>query len=475
MLPKFVQYYNPVFILPCIFLLGSISLKAQTAIFFDGFEGGALTNNWVLEDVYEPDSETLPNFGWGKVNANFGAVGKRGGTNKLYCAALRHGGTTTSPTYPDETTGTAIWREIDLTGYHDAYLSFWYIARIPESSLFMDSFDVYINGDPVFSTWDLWEPVKTWTQVTIPLRDYVGEVITLRFEFNTDEGNESDPDFDTYTKFDGVYLDDVLVYGDKNRFIPDYNKDGNADIIFQHTDGRIGAWNMNINGTPDFLTNYVVRSIATAWKVVGHSDLDWNGSADVIFQHNIDGRLAAWMMNGSIQQSIQFLPAPNAGWKAVAMNDYNNDGHRDFIWQHTDGRMAVWYMNGTLRSSAQSINKSVTKGWIVAGVADFDYDGYKDILLQRTSDSVLSFWKMSGLNYSGTGLNILAGTSGVVFKGWQVVQITDFNHDGHIDLLVQHTDGRTAVWFLNERTIVTQKILRGGIKLPPGWIVIGPK
>jgi FG-GAP-like repeat len=135
------------------------------------------------------------------------------------------------------------------------------------------------------------------------------------------------------------------------RSVGDLNGDGRSDLFWQHQgDGRISVWLMDgvrvISGV--LLSPSQVAD--TNWKIVGTADFDGNGSRDLVWHHQGDGRIAVWFMNGTtlIDGSLTSpSQVPETNWKIRAVGDLNADGKPDLIWQHiVDGRISVWLMNG---------------------------------------------------------------------------------------------------------------------------------
>ncbi|MFN7140214.1 MAG: hypothetical protein ACK4UN_12840, partial [Limisphaerales bacterium] len=265
----------------CLFLMLGLASRTfgQTTVLFEGFEDPvAFTNNWVVESNY-PDEEdaTL----WGVVNSSFGREGVRSGTNKAYCAAIKADGTigylnnATVPRYPDDMSA-YMARDIDLTKFKSATLTFWYKAKIFPGNdeefdeFFNDFMTVYIDDDPIFSTDTLTDPVTQWTKVSIDISAYVGTICNLKFEFESDFSSQDD----SRTAGEGVYLDDILVTGHiANR--PDYNKDGWRDILFQNSETRLAIryfTNFTFGTKSDLIRNGV--PVGNGWRVVGQSDFD---------------------------------------------------------------------------------------------------------------------------------------------------------------------------------------------------------
>lgn len=83
---------------------------------------------------------------------------------------------------------------------------------------------------------------------------------------------------------------------------------------------------------------------------------------------------------------------------------------------------------------------------------DFNGDGRSDLLLQ-SSDGNTAIWEMNGLSaFAGA----VVGNPGTF---WNAVGSGDFNGDGHADLLWQAADGTVAIWQMNGTAIVLGAVL----------------
>src|ERR1043165_6491665 len=99
------------------------SLWSQTTILSEGFEG-AFPGLWTV-GYSDPEGSDAT---WKDVDAAFGGEGAHTGNWKGYCAGIGYGGTSANPTY-DVSMSAFMARQVDLTGYSDATLSFWF--KIP--------------------------------------------------------------------------------------------------------------------------------------------------------------------------------------------------------------------------------------------------------------------------------------------------------------------------------------------------------
>lgn len=152
----------------------------------------------------------------------------------------------------------------------------------------------------------------------------------------------------------------------------DFNRDGQEDVLFQSTDGTLAVWLMN--GTQQASASLLTPSNPgdRNWQVAASGDVNRDGKADIVFQHT-DGTLAVWYMDGTSLSSAALIEPANAGagWKVVAVGDLNADGKTDLIFQHTDGTLAMWAMDGSKLTSAALLDPSNPgdAAWKVVGAA----------------------------------------------------------------------------------------------------------
>jgi FG-GAP-like repeat len=99
--------------------------------------------------------------------------------------------------------------------------------------------------------------------------------------------------------------------------------------------------------------------------------------------------------------------------------------------------------------------------------SDFNGDGHSDILWQNVNGQV-SIWGMNGMALVSNALVNPSnpGTS------WQAIGAGDFNHDGHSDILFQNSStGQVSIWEMNGNSEIG-----GGVvptNLGPDWKAIG--
>jgi hypothetical protein len=239
------------------------------------------------------------------------------------------------------------------------------------------------------------------------------------------------------------------VYGD-------FNANGTADLVFQNADGRVAAWLMN--GTSTAATANLIGA-GTGWSVTHLADLDGDRKADILFQHT-DGRVYAYRMDGLTVAGGRELLGAGLGWSVSHTADLNGDGKTDLVLRHTDGRAHLWLMDGTTVIGGGSLLPAGS-GWNAVATGDVNGDGKADIVFAHDDGR--------GYLYLMNGATVIGGTGFLApGSGWTVSHTGDFNGDGKADLLFRHTDGRAFLYLMNGATFgAGASVLDAGT----GWTV----
>jgi hypothetical protein len=260
----------------------------------------------------------------------------------------------------------------------------------------------------------------------------------------------------------------------------DFSGDGAFDIIWQHqTQGWLSVWKMNGTTLQSGESLYPDRVADTDWKVVGTGDFNGDGHPDLLWHHQTQGWVSAWLMNGLRQVTgVSLVPdrVADTAWKIVATGDFNGDGMRDILWQHdTEGWISVWLMNGTTLMDGRLLtpDRVASPEWRIAGSGDFNGDGKADIVWQNDDNGWLSVWYMNGTTMTeGVWLN----PADVGDTNWKIRAVGDLNGDGKPDLLWQHLgDGSVAAWFMDGINQIGGTLLTPSSVPDLGWKIVGPR
>jgi hypothetical protein len=262
----------------------------------------------------------------------------------------------------------------------------------------------------------------------------------------------------------------------------DFNRDGWLDLLWHNqTSGLVSTWLMSgtqiVSGEPFARLFEPYRRTDTNWKIVGAADMDRDGWVDLVWQNSADGRLAfSTTLNISVQQERALSPdvVVDTAWKIKAVADFNQDGSPDLVWQHdANGGIAIWFMDGpTMRAGVPlGPGQVMDLGWKIVGSGDFNRDGWQDLVWQHQGDGRISVWKMRG---SALLEGDLISPGQIFDLDWKIRGVGDINGDDMPDLIWQHRiSGDVSTWLMNGTTMMAGI----GIGRVPdtSWQIVGPR
>jgi hypothetical protein len=260
--------------------------------------------------------------------------------------------------------------------------------------------------------------------------------------------------------------------------MPDFNRDGRIDLLWYHqTDGRVAAWLMNGTTMVQSASVGFTQVADVNWKPVGTGDVDGDGHTDVVWQNIADGRVSTWFLSGlAVRSGDVFAQVADLQWRIRAVGDFDADGRADLFWHHQgNGSLAVWRMAGVTIVEARLLDAPpvTDANWLLVGTADMDGSGSRDLVWRHEGDGRIAVWLMNGAAFSSA-----TGTTPaqVPDTSWKIRGVGDINNDGRADLLWQHaSDGRVAAWLMNGLTQVSGVALTPSQVADPNWHIVGPR
>src|SRR6185437_3398046 len=172
----------------------------------------------------------------------------------------------------------------------------------------------------------------------------------------------------------------------------DFNGDGTVDVLLQNANGTVRDWLGQTDGS--FVGNIGKVNIVTGsdWHAIGAGDFNGDGQADILWQ-NTNGTIREWLgqKDGSFVGNIDhvnFIPA--AGEHVVGTGDFNGDGVDDILWQSDSGVVtdSLGQSDGSFVDNSAKVNITTGTSWHVIGTGDFNGDGQSDILWRNDNGTI---------------------------------------------------------------------------------------
>ncbi len=202
----------------------------------------------------------------------------------------------------------------------------------------------------------------------------------------------------------------------------DIDRDGAFDLVWENSAGAAAVWLMNGRSVEQTVPLRDGKPVNSAWRIVGVGDFNGDGNKDVLWR-STGGKLRAWYLNGTevVQTGFLMDAASIGGWKVSAIGDFDRDGKPDLVLT-ANGYVQIKLMNGNqIKNTVQLFGgQPQAKGWRIVGAADFDGDGQIDLLVHSTTRH-LAVWLMKGTTFSRT-VDLNGGLQTTV--GWRVAGVT---------------------------------------------------
>jgi hypothetical protein len=271
--------------------------------------------------------------------------------------------------------------------------------------------------------------------------------------------------------------------------IADFNADGEADVLWRQTGGPLALWQMSgATAASSNLVTYNGGVIApdASWNVAAVADFNADSEADILWRQGAGGALSLWSMNRSKVTASSAVTlngnaiTPDASWSVGGVGDFNGDGSSDLLWRQSSGALSLWDMHGSQIVSSATVTFQGSAiapdaSWSIAGVGDFNGDGHADVLW-RQSNGTIALWLMNDGSVTSSSAITYQGNAQTPDASWKIVEVADFNGDGHTDILWRNDNGAMAEWLMNGSQVtasVTPGFQGNAVSPDGGWSVQG--
>ncbi|MFE2283767.1 FG-GAP repeat domain-containing protein [Streptomyces sp. NPDC059443] len=169
----------------------------------------------------------------------------------------------------------------------------------------------------------------------------------------------------------------------------------------------------------------------------------------------IDNRIAS---RGSVADGNGNPIRFGTPWEIEGMADFDRNGSPDILWHNTNTKETeVWYMDGNRYAGRQSLLEEsgsptrVGAPWQIVGVTDFDLNGHPDILWHNVTTNESQIWYMNGTRIAVRQSVVEeSGNPTHVGTPWEIAGVGGLNVFGGRDIFWHNTStNETQIWYMD--------------------------
>ncbi|HET6905540.1 MAG TPA: VCBS repeat-containing protein, partial [Rhodanobacteraceae bacterium] len=199
----------------------------------------------------------------------------------------------------------------------------------------------------------------------------------------------------------------------------------------------------------------------SGWNIIGVADINGDHKADLIWRNSTSGKIAYWLMNGTVPTLKSPTLSISQGYHVAAIGDFDGDGKTDMVV--TNGLQIMLLRSTGAGFAQQPISSQPGADWQIVGAGDIDGDGKADLLWRNSSNGSFAYWLMNGSTV------LKASPAFAAPKSFTISAIGDFNGDGKTDI-VWSNGSILSMWIGNGSGFSIANFA----SQPAGWKPIAP-
>ena len=230
--------------------------------------------------------------------------------------------------------------------------------------------------------------------------------------------------------------------GPRSVALVDLNNDGKPDMVVANSyDSSVTVRLGDGSGGFGSVTAYGLLGAEFPMTVVS-ADLNGDGKADIVTANYISGDVSVLLGNGdgTLQDAVNIstttFPAETSGPMSVAIDDVNNDGHKDLVVANYEGFTISVLIGDGSGGFGAPINYFISFGPYDVAIADFNKDGNKDLVVLSGDQSAVYILIGDGSGGFGSPASIPVGSHP------KSLVVADLNSDSNPDIAVASFDDK---------------------------------